>query len=685
MRFITLATAAAAIALLAAPTAGHGQGAKGPPDPMEEELINIDFSNVDIRLVIKLVSDLTGRNYLIHDAIRGPVTIISPTRIPVSELEKVLDSILQVRGFAAVPSGNITKILPKTDAGQSTIDTRLGDELDTIPAYDELITQLIPLEYADAEEIRRIVDPLKSKGSSLQIYAPTNTIILTEVAANIKRLVSIIEELDIPGGEATITVVPLEWASASIMASEIMQVVLEGKIPTGKRRPPTKGTRRAEAVKIISDERTNSLIIVATPKQTEGILNLIEKLDTSTPAGKTRINVYRLKYAKAEDLATVLTNLTSKKKLGPTESPVIITSYKNTNALVVDASPQDYILIEKIINDLDIARDQVLVELILAEVNLAKSLDMGINANTITSILTAEEFTDTSLFWGGQAFDNALNNMFVEGDTGNFRTRAMPFAPAGRGGKYGFMFRDDDRDWMNFAVLLDLLQADRDFNILSAPQVLTSDNEEVEFKVVRNIPFPTSNIISTETQAIGGELQNFDYRDVGVEMKITPQISPDRTVTLEIHQKIDNVTGSVEVTGVGLAAPETLKRETKTTISVRDKDVVIMSGIISDRKTEVVTKVPILGDMPYFGAMFRSKRSNWDKINLLIFIRPHIITSPDELLAVTNLLRERSEDFIQEGYGQPPRSLDLFLEKLEREPTEKPPKVMELFYDADKG
>ena len=673
----------AALAWLAGPSTVHAQKAVKEADPFEEELISLDFNNVDIRLVIKLVSDLTGKNYLIHDAVRGPVTIISPTKIPVSEVEKVLDSILQVRGYAAVPSGNITKILPKVDAGQSTIDTRLGDELDTVPPYDELITQLIPLEYAVAEDMRRIIDPLKSKGSNMQIYVPTNTIILTETASNIKRLLKIIDELDIPGGEATITVVPLEWASASIMATEIMQVVQEGKLPTRKGRQPKKGARLPEAMKIIPDERTNSLIILATPKQTESILNLIEKLDTATPAGKTRINVYRLKYAKAEDLATVLTNLTSKKKLGPTESPIIITSYKDTNSLVVDASPQDYILIEKIINDLDIARDQVLVELILAEVNLAKSLQMGIDANTITSILTAEEFEDSSLFWGGHAFDRALSNVFTESD-GSFSTRASPF-PSSLGGTYGFMNRDDDRDWLNFAVLMELIQADRDFNVLSAPQVLTADNEEVEFEVVRNTPFPTSSIISTETQAVGGQLQNIDYRDVGVKIKITPQISPDRTVLLKIDQSIENITGAVAVSGLAMEAPETLKRITKTTISVRDKDVIIMSGIISDRKSSRVSKVPILGDMPYMGNLFRGKSDVWDKINLLIFIRPHIITSPDELIEVTKLLRERSEDFLQEGYGKLPRALDLYLERLEREPTESPPKIMELFYTSDEG
>jgi general secretion pathway protein D len=684
MHLRKLAITAFALGYLAVLPEPMAQEDVAAPSSMEEELISLDFNNVDIRLVIKLISDLTGKNFLIHDSVRGPVTIISPTKIPVSEVEKVLDAILQVRGYAAVPAGNITKILPKVDATQSTVQTRGGEELQTVPKYDELITQLIPLEFADAEEIRRIIQPLVSKGANLQTYPPTNTIILTEVAANIRRLLDIIAEIDIPGGDLIITVVPLDWASASIMSSEIMQVVEEGNIPSG-RRPRGKGQRVPTAIKIIPDERTNSLIIVATPKQTEDLLALIEKLDTSTPAGKTRINVYRLKYAKAEDLATVLTNLTSKKKLGPTESPIIITSYKDTNSLVVDASPQDYILIEKIINDLDIARDQVLVELILTEVNLAKSLTMGIDANTITTILTAEEFENESLFWGGQAFDRALQNVFVNSDTGEYNTRASPFPSSIGGGTYGFMYRDEDRDWLNFSALMEIMQADNDFNVLSAPQVLTADNEEVEFEVVRNTPFPTSSIISTETQAVGGELQNIDYRDIGVKIKITPQISPDRTVLLAIDQSIENLTGSVAVSGVALEAPETLKRITKTTISVRDKDVIVMSGIISDSKTETVSKVPILGDMPYFGNLFRSRRDAWNKVNLIIFIRPHIVQSPQELLAVTELLRERSEDFLKEGYGQPPRSLDLYLEELEREPTERPPKIMELFDNSYEG
>ncbi len=312
----------------------------------EEGMVSMDFENVDIRVVIKYISDLTGKNFIIDQNVRGPVTVISPTKIPLDEVYRVFESILEVRGFVTVPSGKVIKISTKKDASKRNIAMAVGVKLEHIVPEDTIITQLIPLQYADVQKIRTALGQLFSKDASVIAYPVTNTLIVTDISSNIHRLVQIIKELDIPGYETKITVVPIRYAAADTLAAELSQVIEEaGKVPGA---PPTPRRRQKAGqlisseknLKIIPDERTNSLIILANDEDTVRVLDLIKRLDVETE--RSNIHVYFLRNTNAEDMAKVLNTIVSKRKPEGKEGPTLISEDKGTNALIIDASQEDH-------------------------------------------------------------------------------------------------------------------------------------------------------------------------------------------------------------------------------------------------------------------------------------------------------------------------------------------------------
>ncbi|MGB5883176.1 MAG: secretin N-terminal domain-containing protein, partial [Desulfobulbales bacterium] len=327
-----------------------GQPAAESATEPPERYVTIDFENVDINLFIKYISELTGKNFIIDKAVRGNITIVSPTKISVDEAYKVFESVLEVQGFAAVPAGSIIKIVPSADARSKSVET--GFKEDTGEMSDKIVTQLIPLKYADPEELKRLFTPLVSKNSVVISYPSTNLLIVTDVLSNIGRLLQIIEQIDVAENVAEISVIPMQNATASEVAG-ILDSIFQGS--SSRRAPATRTTRRrtpAQAqpdetgptlgeVSIIADERTNSLIIIASAFDTVKVKNLVAILDKEVPPGSGNINVYYLQHANAEELTTVLMALPEKSDT-PAEvgkAPVIskgveIVADKATNSLV---------------------------------------------------------------------------------------------------------------------------------------------------------------------------------------------------------------------------------------------------------------------------------------------------------------------------------------------------------------
>ncbi len=505
--------------------------------PLPRNLVSLDFKDADIKVVIKAISELTGKNFVIDEKVRGKVTIISPTKIPLEEVYHVLESILEVKGYTTVPAGEVIKVIPSREAKGKSIETRVGREVERISPEDKIITQLIPLEYAACDQVRSLLTPLISPGGNLITYPPANTVIITDVSSNIRRMMTIVEEID-------------------------------------KKPPP----------------------------------------------GKEMIHVYYLKNSTAEDLAKVLTEMYAKmvarrvgkgKALAIEAKPTIVAD-KLTNALIIIAAPTQYEELEKIIEKLDIPRQQVLVEALVAEVTLEKFLNLGVEWAAL------EEFR----------LDHAHRPLAVT----HFGMRPEYLA----GTLYGMTLGLYKNEPANIAALVNLYKTDSEFNILSTPYLLVNNNQEAEIKVGKRVPMVTASRL-TEDETV---VKTYTYEDVGINLKITPQINPEGFVTLKIHQEIQKVLAETIHD-----APVLAKRETDTTVTVRDGQTIVIGGLLREDKSVVERRVPGLGRIPGLGWLFKRKIEVTEKISLVIFLTPHVVTTPEEVEALTERKREEIEEF----------------------------------------
>ena len=353
-------------------------GKRSKQNNSPQQFVSIDFNNVDINVFIKFISELTGTNFVIDQRVKGKVTIISPSKISLKEAYKVFESVLEVHGYTTVTSGEVIKIIPSPDARSKSIETKLREEA-TAPG-DRVVTQLIPLKYASPVEIKRLFTPMVSKSSVILAYAPTNTLIVTDVYSNIKRLMRILKEIDITGIGQELSVIPLEFADATKMVN-LLSTVFK---PTRKK---TKGAPQKE-ITMVADERTNTIVLLTSEIDTLRIKRLIAMIDRETPRGKGKIHVYYCENATAEELAKVLQNVPSQpagqKTKGKQPAPLVagdvrISADKATNSLIILADKEDYMVLEDVIKKLDIPRAMVYIESLIMEVDADKSLDIGID------------------------------------------------------------------------------------------------------------------------------------------------------------------------------------------------------------------------------------------------------------------------------------------------------------------
>ena len=341
------------------------------------EKVSIDFSDVDINEFIKIISELTGKNFIVDRRVKGNITIISPSKISVEEAYRVFESVLEVNGFAMVQADHVTKIIPAPEARSQNIDTgtlRPGES-----AGDQLATRIIALKYADANEIKRLLTPLVSKGSVILSYSDTNTLIITDILSNIERLVKIIQAVDVMGMGKQVSVIPVEHADAMKLVKNLSTIF------TARSQGEKGRTDPDLVVKFVADERTNSVVVLASEVETERVKQLVGLLDRKIPRGDEKIRVYYLEHADAEDLAKVIQEIpsdknqkTQGKKLTPIiSSGVQITADPATNSLIIMAEKEDYPVLEEVISKLDIPRAMVYIECLIMEVNVENGLNLG--------------------------------------------------------------------------------------------------------------------------------------------------------------------------------------------------------------------------------------------------------------------------------------------------------------------
>jgi general secretion pathway protein D len=655
----------------------RGDGARGASD---DNLVSLDFDNVDLKVFIKYVSEITGRNFVVDDKVRGRITLISPTKIRVDELERVMESLLELNGFTAVPSGSVTKIVPLREVKQRGVETDVGRDPREILPIDRMITHLVPLRYADINEVRNMLMPLVSKDGNITAYGPSNTIILTDLASNVNRLVKIIQEVDIKVTDEQIVVVTLKFASAIDLAPQVTAAVearlgeIGGAAPgrpraaRGVARPGVPGAAPVagpeKVFRVIADPRSNALVIIAGRDEMALALDLIAKLDVRLPPGRAQIHVYFLENALAEDLAKVLTAQAQELvravgqpptpgarpptvaaptppsapgQTGPVsgvvptamgERKITITPDKATNSLVVTAIPEDYQTLVEVIKKLDIPRRQVYVEAAVVEISMEKTRELGVEFRS-----TGDPNSSSEQVFGGSSF-GLINQLATN-----------PFALSGLAiGIIEGTITFGGQTFLNIGALVQAIQRTSDVNVLSTPHLLTTDNQEAEIVVASNIPFVTA---TSQTQV--STLTSIERKDVGIILRFTPQVSEGDKVTLKIFEEISaiqaTVTAGIDPTQVG---PTTSKRTAKTTVVVDSKQTIVIGGLFRDDADATEQKIPCIGDIPLLGKLFGRTQDNTRKTNLVIFLTPHIVRTAEDLKRIKEQVGDHHQKFLRE-------------------------------------
>ncbi|UCE55289.1 MAG: type II secretion system secretin GspD [Desulfobacterales bacterium] len=597
------------------------------PQRALEQFVSIDFNNVDINVFIKFMSELTGTNFVVDQRVKGKVTIISPSKISLTEAYKVFESVLEVHGYTTVEAGEVVKIIPAPDARSKSIETRLREEVRE--PEDKVVTQLIPLKYADVVEIKRLFTPMVSKSSFILAYSPTNTLIITDVYSNIKRLLRILKAIDITGIGQEISVIPLEYADATKLVNLLTTIFK----PTRK---PAKGAPE-KLLTMVADERTNTIVMLANEVDTLRVKQLIAMIDKETPRGKGKIHVYYLENANAEELAKVLQEVPTAeakapkaKKAGVVSERVKITADKATNSLIIMADKEDLMVLEEVIKKLDIPRSMVYIESLIMEVDADKSFELGINWQAFGKITIDGKEAAV----GGGFSDTILS------------PETAPSIFSQTGVAVGLLSEPVEIAGLtvsNIAAIVNAAQKDDDFRILSTPQVLTTDNEEARITVGENRPYQTR----ATTDVSGGTYESFEYRDVGKILKITPHVTEGRLVRMNLSLEVTNI-DLASTLATSTTLPVTKKRTVDTTVIVKDSQTVVIGGLIDESITMNQTKVPVLGDIPILGWLFRSKKESNAKTNLYIFLTPRVIKNPAEAEEVYKMKKDQM-DTIKEG------------------------------------
>lgn len=676
----------------------------------------INVKNADLEALIRIFSKKTKRNYILDERVKGSVSIYLPGGVSSDEAIHVLDAVLALKGFTAVPiASNIWKIIPASEAKQTTVPI-VGDK--KIPATAQVVTRFLTLKYVLAENVRELISSLISPYGLISAYAGTNSLILIDSEDNIQRLVKIIEHLDLPATDTDMTIIPINYAEAAQLAETINSIIKEedadtailttntsGSSASSVRRASlnTKNTTanastpaapaqatslsvamKARAPKIIADERTNSIIIVADEDTTARVRGLIDQLDSQVDRSGSRFFVYRCQHASAEDLAEVLSGLvggsggssndssitrdreqTSEERTAqrlrnqsrlPGQSraddsssgsgvsavalsdEIAITADAATNSLVIQSSQNDYEMLKALLRELDIKRRQVIVEAMILEVMIDESLNFGTEFSSSAGGLDGGVFASNT--------QGNLTNLFSN------PTSLQNFTIAAASS--GTLTLPNDVTIPSQSILVRAVQENRNVNVLSAPTILATDNEEAEIVVGQNVPFLASTA-SNQTD-LNNVFNQIDRQDVGITLRITPQISSSDFVTLKMFTEVSDVVQGTAASDLG---PTTTVRTSQTTVITKDSQTVVIGGLMSDNVVISDEGIPFLKDIPILGSLFSAESEEITKTNLLIFITPRIVKDQFDAREVTIEKRDRIEEILNEYSVYPDRSKTL--------------------------
>lgn len=660
-----------------------------------ETIESFDFPNVEITDLIKAIGELTGKNFIIDPGVRGKITITAPTKITVAEAYKAFLSALAINGFTVVPSGSFLKVKSARNAQRDNIETYSGAYY---PNADQMITRIIHLKHISASQVNRDLRILPSKDGEMNIYEPTNSIIISDYGSNIDRVMKIISQLDVPGFEEQLEVIPIKYAKAKDLADLVDKIVNKGNktqgsapgtftagVPRFSRSAGATSQQGASFFMAIPDDRTNSIIVVGNKSGIVRIKKLISQLDFKIRAEESGgVYVYNVKYGDAEKIAQTLQGVakdatpkpaTGGSLLSPIGASgqmqaqqeifggdVKITADKTTNSLVVTASKQDYDVVLSILSKLDAPRDQVFVEAIIMEMSVNDGNSWGIGYY---------QYGDSG--YGKVGFNGLSNiNDFLSPTGGSG-------AVIGFGqGKTVEVTDPISKQTLKIPSLLgfiNFLKTAKKANILSTPQLMTLDNQEGELEVGDKV------VVGENVQNVGTSgttVRTPQFEDATIKLAIKPFISPaSNQIRMEIKQQVAQLSTASTPKAFQDSTQPLAKRSLKTVINVNNGDTVVLGGLMKEQDQESVTKVPLLGDIPIIGWLFKSRTIVKDKTNMVVFLTPKIVRNTAEANAIVSKKLDERVDFVKAQGGVDPYGAKLEEVRRKAEAPSEAPAVTE--------
>ena len=637
------------------------------PDLIE----SFDYPQADITDVIKAISELTGKNFIVDPQVRGKVSILAPTPITVAEAYRAFLSALAINGLTVVPSGKFLKIKSARNSQRDSIETYSGKYF---PNSDQMITRIIKLKYISAADVNKQLRILPSKDGEMVPYAPTNSIIISDYGSNIERVENIFKQLDVPGFEEQLQVITIHYAKAKDIANLLDQIINKGQgssksrfgsgVPRFRRNrteSPSGGSGAESYSLVVADERTNAIIVVGNKAGIAKIRSLIAKLDFKLrPEDQGGVFVYYVRHGEAEQISNVLNGIAAESKKAQKSSgkgttktksgsanpldqtagvfggEVQVSAEKNTNSLIITAGRQDYEVVKNILSKIDIARDQVFVKTVIMEMNSTKAQTWGIDYYTFDR----DSNGVGRIGFRSSPIGSLLNPSADSGAILGF----------GSGQTFELKAGNLSATVTSLMGLIRFLKGSAGGNVLSTPQIMVLDNEEGEIEVGETVPVNLSRDSSATTGALS---TTANREDVTIKLSLTPFISPDTdSVKLKIEQQVKQLSPTkVQADELAKSAVATTKRMIKTQIVVNSGDTAVLGGLMSDTEIEDTTKVPILGDIPILGWLFKGKTTEKRKSNLVVFITPQVIRNTvDNAKLLNNKINERIS-FIQRYMG----------------------------------
>lgn len=589
--------------------------------------VNFSFDQADIRLIVKMVGDLTGRRFILDDEVKGKVTVVTPQQIDVGEVYPLLLSILESSGYTVLERTDGIHVVPLAPRNLTTGRVVTEEE----PEGEGLITKVLRIQHISAVELAKMIEPLVRGGKegAVSAFGATNHLILTDTADAIRQIEKLIAELDLPGASRMIEVIRLEHASAEEVARQLEQA-LEGTSTPGDnvarhmQRVADGYGSLPGGMAVVPAIHANSLVVVGSGLQIAEVKRIVAEIDIEAPPSMGRLNAIFLQYISAEEAATTLNKLLEKGVAKDGSREISLEHNAANNALIVDASPQDFDLIRRLVEELDKAPEQVMVEVLIAEITMGDSMDIGMELTAI------DQPSDNSVTVIGRSRPDQEDSL----------TQILADSLFPQGLSIGLakgVFTDSDGNTIpRVPILLRALAQDRQVDILSNIPLWAQNNTEASVSVVENIPILSSRIEGTGDNR--DVIQNIERVDVGIKLTLTPHVNPRGEVKLKLNPRIEAIVD--EGPSDTAFAPSIAKREVSTTVTIPDQATVIISGLIREDRIEQISKVPLLGDLPLIGWLFKSKSTQKQRTNLLIFVTPHIVTRLDDANALRQALQK---------------------------------------------